>query len=439
VSVRTVLHDVTAEVESIGCGTSRKDTPMPPTITDGPSLVADATEYLTVNPPTTPNDPASKTTDQVPDGSAAPLGPDFVVKFWDAEFKPVVPTIMPIVGGDPLFYPGRINAISGEPGRGKTLISLYVAVTLAKEKVATLFIDLEKDLPAFLDKIRALGATKEDAAHIGYWRLTTGITKEVMTLTDRFVCDHDVSMVTIDSVGRALSRDGLTENDNDDVRRWVDRVPEAITRINGGTTVLLIDHVKKPSGGFGHGGADRYFKGAGAKLDAITGCAYNLQVDQPFSRSQPGGARLVTIKDNAGFRYEGEVAAEILVVPSDEGRSICLTIRKSVAFVGASGMVQPTPKMKLVSEFLSARGGTATKAAVKAGVTGRGETVLAAIEELIALEFVTFTPQGKTTQLNLVKRFDDDAIDELRTEAIQRSVASDPPAANVISEAPHIG
>lgn len=347
--------------------------------------------------------PGGQPTDQAALEAALASGPVMASDFWDTKLVVSSPVYLPVEGSDlPLIYRGKSHAFIGEPGRGKSMLLQHLHVQEAAAGRCSLFIDLEKDFGHFRERIRALGATKETAARIGYWRLSGAITREKLEAIAAFTRQWGVEVVTIDSVGRALSRAGLTENDNDHVRRWFDETVTPMER--GGLTVVLVDHMKKPDEGRGSRGgspsaAGRYAKGAGAKLDVITGAAYGVSFTKPFSRSKPGMATLITAKDNNGSRHEGEIAAEVSVTPSDEGRCIEMVLRAVVQPINGAGEFRPTFYMQKVSEYLATAAEPVSISAIKRDLGGKSEWVGVAVERLVDEGFATQEPGPRGAKL----------------------------------------
>lgn len=339
---------------------------------------------------------------------ALATGPVMAGDWWDAELVLATPEFLPVADGTPLLYPGKSHVFIGEPGRGKSMLGQYLLVQEAVAKRACLFIDLEKSFDAFRERIRALGATKEHAQHIGYWRLTRGITPRAMERIIAFCATWGVQCVVIDSVGRALSRAGLEENSNDHVRAWYDQVVEPLLR--AGLTVVLIDHYRKPDGG-GRGGspstASRYAKGAGAKMDVIDGAAYGVQTIAAFSRAKAGSAKVLVAKDNNGTRAEDETAAEMHVTPHDDG-TITLELRKPVDSVGPDGEFRPTHLMGRLSDALVEAGAAVARTALLNSVEGRTEYLTKALNSLIADGFAKQEKVGRSEMVSLIKPYGED-------------------------------
>ena len=353
--------------------------------------------------------------------AALASGPIMAGDFWDLEMTIEKPVYMPVQGSDlPLVYRGKSHAFMGEPGRGKSMIAQMLHVTEAQQGRCSLFIDLEKSFPDFRARIRALGATRETAGLIGYWRANGALSSTALAAIAAFAKQWGVEVVTIDSVGRALSRAGLIENDNDHVRSWYDRVADPM--VAAGLTPILIDHVKKPGETGGRPGgaspASRYAKGAGAKLDVITGAAYGIEFVTPFSQHKPGLAKIITAKDNNGARHEGEVAAQVHVTPSDGGAKIDMLLKAPPESVSADGKSRPTAYMEKVSRLLETVAEPLSISRIKKEVGGKSEWVGVAVERLADEGFVSSAPGARNAKLISgvkVFRAEDEGADDSTT------------------------
>jgi KaiC/GvpD/RAD55 family RecA-like ATPase len=331
-------------------------------------------------------------------------GPVIVGDWWSMDFTPDVPKVLPFSNGDGeegLFYAAKINAIVGEPGRGKSMLAQFACLAEARAGRTALFIDLEKDLSHFVERMRALGATREDAQRIGYWRLHNAFTDETLRRIRSFADSHVVGLVVIDSVGRAVSRAGLDENNNNDVRTWYDQVPEQVVR--WGCTALLVDHTTKPQKGF----SSRYQKGAGAKLDAITGVSVLLEFASSFSRDKEGFAKAIVAKDNNGWYAEGTTVAEVRVSPEENGKVIHLAVTKPSAAASEAGeekSFRPTVLMERMTEWLAKMGQPVSWTSAREAPIGvRGgkanKTALDAALVLLRDEGYISWPKGKPIEL----------------------------------------
>lgn len=317
-------------------------------------------------------------------------GPVMAGDWWDTELQLVEPAYFDVPGSKPLLYPGKSHAFIGEPGRGKTMLAQHALVQEAKAGRCCLFIDLEKGFDSWRERVRSLGATKEDAARMGYWRLTQGVSPRAVERIVTFGQHWGVQCVVIDSVGRAVTRAGLEENSNDHVRQWYDGAVEPLLRC--GFTLLLIDHFKKPGegGGFrGGSGSSRYAKGAGAKLDVIDGAAYGVQTITPFSREKAGRLKVVCAKDNNGARHEDQVACEVEVTPLEGGRIIEVKVGAARVSMTPEGDTRRTWYMEEVSRYLEKQDEPVTKDNVRGAIGRNKGYVTQALDTLVAEGFAS--------------------------------------------------
>ena len=214
-----------------------------------------------------------------------------------------------------LLYDRQVNSIFGPPGQGKSMLAALAASESDLGWVAML--DYESDAPTFRGRLELAGADLDrHGESIAYLRPSGPLTTSPSALNGllrhlgRLPVDGPPGLAVIDSVGKAMSRDGLNESVPEHVMRWYDTLPVALTRL--GWTVLLIDHTNKASGSNGRApasGPTESFR----KLSEISGAAYRLDPAVRFSATVPGYARLVCVKDRHGHFPEGEVTAELIV------------------------------------------------------------------------------------------------------------------------------
>lgn len=333
-------------------------------------------------------------------------GPVMAGSWWNVKTTPIRPTMLPVDGGTPLLYPGMSHVFIGEPGRGKSMIGQWLCISEARAGRTCLFIDLEKNLPVFIERLKAMGCTEDEASRIGYWRLTKSFSPAAMERINAFAQRNIVGVIVIDSVGRAVSRAGLDENNNNDVRTWYDTVVDPMSR--WGSTPAMIDHVPKPNQSNGEA---RYAKGAGAKLDVITGAAYLVRFAAPFSKEKAGFAKVIVAKDNNGERAEGELAAEMHVTPHHDGAQI--EIKFSMPTPTAAKEFRPTVIMERFSDWLRDLGQPVSwRAAREAPVGSRGaqtsrNTIDSALRILRDEGFIAWPEKGKISFVKPYRQADD--------------------------------
>ena len=185
------------------------------------------------------------------------------------------PTILCRDDGTALLYPGRVNAIYGEPSGGKTWLALLAVKHQLDAGQGVLYVDFEDRAPAVYGRLELLGVDPDvlyDPARFGYCRIDETVTapgamNDLTAALDRL----RPSLVVIDGVGESMSLEQLNPYDNPDVVTWWSRLPRHITRHSAEPAVLLIDHVVKDTQTRGS-----WAIGAQAKVASIDGAAYTL-------------------------------------------------------------------------------------------------------------------------------------------------------------------
>lgn len=334
--------------------------------------------------------------------TAAPAVPpeECFQDLWDADLPAVRPELAAIEGGDlPLLYGGgRSHLLFGAGGTGKSWIAETIALSvLAADPAATVvWIDLEMTLPELVGRAKALGATRAQAARIFRQPLEGPLTAALGALRARWAA-RPPTLVVLDSMAQALSGAGANENDNSEVGAWWGGALTPMAKM-GAQSILVLDHVAKPQPGSGLAPAAR---GAGAKINLISGAAWSLQTKEPFSCGQRGSVELVVAKDRHGARTVGDVAAVAVVVPGPDG-SLAISLRAPEAPSGQA--FRPTAAMASIAEWL-ARNGPANTTQIRGAMTFRPATVAAAIEALVAEGCIATTTTGREKTHTLARPF----------------------------------
>src|SRR5262249_38605705 len=112
-----------------------------------------------------------------------------------------------------------------------------------------------------------------------------------------------VSLVVIDTIGEAFGLEGIDENADVEVGRWLRRVVRRL--VDAGAGVLVIDHITKS------GDNPLHPSGSKRKRAAITGASYLVEAPVPLTRERGGRLRLICAKDRHGNFVRGEEVAVI--------------------------------------------------------------------------------------------------------------------------------
>ena len=248
---------------------------------------------------------------------------------------------------DHLIYPGRINALNGQPGGGKTWVALHTCAEAIASGLHAMFIDLEDHPSSTVSRLLDLGCERDAILErFHYVRPGAPMTIDSWDVLERNIRKWDVALVVIDSIGELLALQGIrSSNDDDEVAKLYRLIPRRIADL--GPAVLLLDHVPKAAGD----GPQMWAIGSQRKKAAIDGAAYMVETVKAFAKGVPGKVVLRTAKDREGNFVVGAVAAEIDMTPGAGGG---LTIDVRAPQMSEDGTHQrQTVNMRRVTDFLA--------------------------------------------------------------------------------------
>ncbi len=259
------------------------------------------------------------------------------------DLRPETPSLLVRSDGSGLLYVGKMHVLQAEPSAGKTWIALAACLEVLRMGGTVIYLDWEDTALGILGRLLALGATPDEIARFGYINPTGRFGLAERTRLGAMLDDLNPDLVVIDSVGEALSRDGLNEDVASDVIEWANRVPRWIART--GAAVLMADHVAKDPEQRG-----RWARGSGAKLGLVDGASYQVKVGTAFSRHREGTVRMIVAKDRpGGVGAIGETAAVITITPHAAGERVVLRIDPHTAELAPTDRWKPTKIMEQLS------------------------------------------------------------------------------------------
>ena len=295
---------------------------------------------------------------------------------WEKEFVPPQPKWVPVAGGSPLFFPGEVHLVYCRPGKGKTWLGMFSALSLAFEGERALYIDFENTMPLATHRLKLLGATFSESENVAYMKTYDSISGAAGDDIVEWVRTNEVKFVVVDSVARALAAAGLDENSNSEVNVFfagLERLREA------GVAVLLLDHVGHKSDGVDLPSP----RGASAKVDQVAVAYYFDQVEA-WTACKPGYAHLVTKKCRFGVRAEGDIAARMNVDVAIGQVSIRMTLPSAPLYRGVHNERTAQAVVELLNENDGAFAGIAEAATTVAGrLNAKRDDVEAVISEMI--------------------------------------------------------
>lgn len=312
----------------------------------------------------------------------------------------VTPTLFRRTDGVCLFYPGMTHSLHGESESGKSLIVQAECVRLINLGEQVLYIDFESDEQSVVDRLVKLGADEQAVAdHFHYLRPEVAPThSEAERAAWESTLGTEYTLAVIDGVTEALTVFGRGSLDNDDIAAWSREVPRKIAERTG-AAVVLIDHVVKNKTMQG-----RHAIGGQAKMAALTGAAYTVEILQPLGVGMRGAVGLRIGKDRPGqvrnqcgaFRKGDRTQQAARVVIDSTGEQTTVTVEQWDAQAPqevTGGEFRPTVLMQRVSRVMedAAEPMTKTEAVKTAG--GKRESVLHAFDIMVREGYLA--PQGE--------------------------------------------
>lgn len=305
---------------------------------------------------------------------------------WDRDYRPPTPTDLAVSGASPLFYRGEVHLLYGKGGSGKTWLGLLACLQAATLGFRAVLIDYEGTVELALHRLKQLGCTSDSAARIYYCKARGPLDSAVVKALAEWMTTAEVRVLVIDSLGRALAAADFEEQSNGDINRFFDSVEPLRS---AGASIVFIDHI-------GHqrdGGGMPSPRGASAKVDQVS-AAYWMRVRQPWSEEKPGSGELLVRKDRFGTRAEGEVAAEVRVLPRDRGISFVLRAPQAPCFPGVDDQDLAAVVLELSRDEESSKSKSAlSKAAARSASSSVGAAE-DAIDQMVNAGFLSALKGG---------------------------------------------
>lgn len=329
--------------------------------------------------------------------SWAPIDP---TAFIDGTYEPQKPTIMARVDGVHLLYPAAVHSFAGESESGKSWLGLHAMAERLKAGEFVAMIDYESTPAVVFRRLLLMGVPGE-ALRERFHYLRPEVDPSTLArehLAFEELLSRSYAVVVLDGVTEALGTFAVPSKDNDEVSKWVRAIPRRIAHETG-AALVLIDHVVKDSEARG-----RFAIGAQAKLAALDGAAYMVEVIEPLGVGMVGRLSMRVAKDrpgeirpHAGAYRKGDrtqEAAVVLVDSSQPGRTAITVQEPRTAEAAAEDGknkgkgFQPTGYMQRVSKVLEAAGAALSKNAIVDAVGGNRTHIYAAIVELTQDGFI---------------------------------------------------
>ena len=250
---------------------------------------------------------------------------DVMALMMGGEIEREYPTMLRRTDGKNLIYPGRLHSIYGEPGHGKTWVSLHLVKERIEANETVVYLDYDEDDggKSMALRLMSLGANPTLVGeHLRYLNPQgMGTNQLAWVKLKQQIKQWKPTLVVVDTMAPALVELGLNEKDNAEVGAWYAHARWLLRGLNPQAALVIVDHVVKSGEGRG-----RWARGAGDKLGRLH-AAYAVESTVPFSRTNPGHIRLIIAKDRGGeVGREGEAAAIVKFNPYDNGTRLDIAV-----------------------------------------------------------------------------------------------------------------
>lgn len=330
----------------------------------------------------------------------------------DGDYEPVKPDRMMRTDGVGLIYSGMLHSFHGESESGKSLVVLWEAAIVMRNGEDVLWIDFDSDAAENVGRLLAFGVPKDVIkAHFHYVRPEMGPkgSKGYAALFTR-----PYGLAVIDGVTDAvmlLTGEGTSKGDpNQSFTYFSRRLPKRLAK-DTGAAVIMIDHVAKDAQNRG-----RFAIGAQAKMSQLSGAAYLVEITEVFGRGMRGEIMLSVGKDrpggvrpHAGESTKSQLQEVARVTVDDTGEHTVLTINPQGSSFGDpfedrfEGQARPEETMREVCVLLQGTDNGMPQRHIIDAVRGRKETIVHALECLVADGCVDKKQAGRAHIYTLIK------------------------------------
>lgn len=362
-------------------------------------------DFQPYTPPTVAQEAASEAQEAQGEPEPASWAPLDLTRFLDGSYTAPTPELLPRADGVCLLYRGLTHSLHGESESGKSLLAQVEAVRILAAGGRVLFVDFESDPGSVVARLLEFGATPAQVEQrFVYVRpeVEPGATSaEAAAFLAHQRERYDLAV--IDGVTDALALWGAETKDNDGITRWARALPKAIAD-NTGAAVVMVDHVTKDVDSRG-----RFAIGGQAKLAALTGAAYTVEVSQPLGRGLRGVIVLRVAKDRPGhvrgrsgpMRPSDRTQEAARVIIDSTGPRPVVTIEAPRTTTGEDARPwRPTAIMEAVSRLLEDAAAPLSFNKVNEATRGREQHVRAAVDALAASGYLAVSDGPNRSRLH---------------------------------------
>ncbi|MEH3076197.1 MAG: bifunctional DNA primase/polymerase [Quadrisphaera sp.] len=312
--------------------------------------------------------------------------------YLDGTHKPQKPELLRRSDGVALLYAGRVHSFHGESESGKSWAGLVAARACLTDGQRVVMLDYESDAATVVSRLLLMGTPASAIAeHFDYLRPEAGPNASEADRAAWFdLLSRPAALAIIDGVTEALATVGRASIDNDEITQWVRELPRRIAQRTG-AAVVMVDHVTKDADNRG-----RFAIGGQAKMAALDGAAYVVEVLQPLGVGLRGCLALRVGKDRPGMvrphagayrKSDRTQEAAVLTIDSTQPGTTTATLDPPRSELSDTSAAQerfrPTTLMQRVSAAAQIAGEPLSRNALAGRVSGKKASVLQAIDVLL--------------------------------------------------------
>jgi RecA/RadA recombinase len=204
-----------------------------------------------------------------------------------------------------IFYAGAINMLFGESAAGKTWIALAIVKQEIEAGHHVVYIDFESASQSIAERLASFGLVNVGPSKLTYIEAEGPLSNEFRDALDAHLDKHKPTLMVIDSVGEAMSAEGLQGERDDEIIKW--RAALSGHFAKKGLCVIEIDHVGVS---WMNGGKTRALGGQ-RKRAGLSGISVLAQVVKGHEhvRGKTGRTKLTCTKDREGAYQQGKTFA----------------------------------------------------------------------------------------------------------------------------------
>jgi hypothetical protein len=347
--------------------------------------------------------------------------PEDLAAYLDGTHVPEEPALMPRSDGACLLYPGRVHSFHGESESGKSMIAQAEAARVLTTGGSVAYLDFESDASVVVTRLLQMGAPAEAIRErFHYLRPDTkphGDGNDRDRAAYARLLDRKYTLAVIDGVTEMAVVFGITSSkDNDEMTRLIRTFIRRLAQRTG-AAVVQVDHVTKDADSRG-----RFAIGAGAKMNALDGSAFVVEVKEPLGVGMRGIVVMRVAKDRPGrvrpqcgkWRASDRTQeAARVVIDSTVENVITVTVESPSADSAndsASGEAKterfrPTVLMERVSRFVEGKIDPPSQDQIMTGVSGNEKAKKAAVELLAEEGYIDRHKVGNAWRHRHVKEY----------------------------------